>query len=318
MKLLMNSIHLIVPVAYALGLRLLFGSDLLGELLAVMSIAFLFLAPFVVGTLTIYLTKDERNRNSLSYQMLMPWVPIFVFFVITLALSIEGWACWIMILPLYLLAASIGGVMGGALARRTGRSAKMSLLVLLPLCVAPLERLMETTPAVYELYTYIDMEAPPERIWANVTRVAPISEEEDQGRLTHLLGFPRPVSAELSFEGVGAYRKAIFTRGLVFHEIVTEYDHLEKMVFSIDARPQEIPSTTLDEHVVVGGEFFDVLQGTYRLEHLSGERYRLHLSSTFEMKTTFNLYAGWWGKLIMEDIQNNILQVQKARVAGKK
>jgi uncharacterized ferritin-like protein (DUF455 family) len=85
------------------------------------------------------------------------------------------------------------------------------------------------------------------------------------------------------------------------------------MVFSIKAYPHEIPSTTMDEHVVIGGEFFDVLNGTYELEQLSADTYRLHLYSKFKMNTTFNFYASWWAGMIMKDIQNNILQVIKSR-----
>ncbi|MEL6638958.1 MAG: hypothetical protein AAFR05_19535, partial [Bacteroidota bacterium] len=85
----------------------------------------------------------------------------------------------------------------------------------------------------------------------------------------------------------------------------------------IHADPHEIPSTTLDEHVVVGGQFFDVLEGTYELEDLGAGRHRLHLTSSFEIKTTFNFYAGWWGRWIMKDIQANILRVEKRRAEGK-
>lgn len=31
------------------------------------------------------------------------------------------------------------------------------------------------------------------------------------------------------------------------------------------------------------------------------------------MNTTFNFYASWWARWIMQDIQNNILQVEKQR-----
>jgi hypothetical protein len=85
------------------------------------------------------------------------------------------------------------------------------------------------------------------------------------------------------------------------------------MVFAIQAFPHEIPSTTLDEHVVIGGEYFDVLTGTYELEILDRDKYILHLYSTFEINTTFNFYAGWWAKWIMKDIQDNILRIQKSR-----
>ena len=85
------------------------------------------------------------------------------------------------------------------------------------------------------------------------------------------------------------------------------------MIFSIKANPHEIPSATLDEHVVIGGEFFDVLNGTYELEKLGVNKYRLHLYSHFQLTTTFNFYAGIWAKWIMKDIQNNILLVIKKR-----
>jgi len=40
---------------------------------------------------------------------------------------------------------------------------------------------------------------------------------------------------------------------------------------------------------------------------------KISLYSHFKMNTTFNFYAGWWGKWIMKDIQNNILKIEKKR-----
>lgn len=85
------------------------------------------------------------------------------------------------------------------------------------------------------------------------------------------------------------------------------------MVFSIRANTFDIPSTTLDEHILIGGKYFDVLDGTYELEKLGENKYRLHLYSNFKMNTTFNFYSGLWGKIIMKDIQNNILKIEKKR-----
>jgi uncharacterized ferritin-like protein (DUF455 family) len=69
----------------------------------------------------------------------------------------------------------------------------------------------------------------------------------------------------------------------------------------------------MDEHVVIGGQFFDVLNGTYELEKLNETTNRLHLYSHFTLNTTFNFYASWWARWIMQDIQNNILQIEKSR-----
>jgi hypothetical protein len=53
------------------------------------------------------------------------------------------------------------------------------------------------------------------------------------------------------------------------------------------------------------------------LERIDRETYRLHLYSRVKLTTTFNFYAGWWARLIMKDIQNNILQVEKLRAESR-
>ncbi|MCB0518620.1 MAG: hypothetical protein H6577_04800 [Lewinellaceae bacterium] len=306
-----------IPILFALIIRGIYGLNgrVWEELFSVMSVTFLLLLPFAVGAITIYLSDIEKVKSK-AYRFFMPWLPIFGFFILTLLLSIEGWACWVMILPVFLLAASIGGFIAGYYKLRNAKKngkLYVSLLALLPLLISPIEQSIKTIPGTYKAYTFIDIKAAPQAIWSNVTRVATIQEKQDKGWLAKFLDFPRPIKAELDFEGVGASREAIFSKGLVFHELVREYQHQKKMVFTIKANPYEIPSTTMDEHIVVGGDFFDVLDGTYELEKLNENDYRLHLYSHFEMKTNFNFYASYWGKLIMQDIQNNILQVIKYR-----
>ena len=302
-----------IPTLYAVILRLFFGVHTWRDLYSVMSISFLFCLPTIVGALTIYFSSADKVRK-FAYRFFIPWIPILIFAVLTLAFYLEGWACWLMVLPLFLLAASIGGLIGGYFKlRKKDNRVYVSVLTLLPLLIAPIEQMVGAVPGTYEAYTCIDINSSADKIWENVTRVREIPEQQDKGWLTRSLGFPRPVKAELDFLGIGASREAIFTNGLVFHETVTEYIDKKKMVFTIKAYPHEIPSTTMDEHVVIGGAYFDVLNGTYELEKLSDKTYRLHLYSHFKLTTTFNFYASWWAKWIMQDIQNNILQVEKWR-----
>lgn len=306
-----------VPTIYALLLRTVFGESTWDGVFSMMSKTFLFLLPSIVGALTVYFSRTEKVEK-FAYRFFIPWVPILVFFFITLIFAIEGWPCLVMILPIFLLAASIGGLIGGYFKlRKKDNKTYVSILVLLPLIASPLENYIGADPTPYKAYTYIDINAPAEKIWDNVTRVREIKLEQDKGWLTKLLNFPRPVKAELNFEGVGAYRAAIFTNGLVFHETVTEYIDNKKMSFSIRALPHEIPLTTMDEHLVIGGKYFDVLNGTYELEQLNDKTYRLHLWSNFKLTTTFNFYASWWANGIMKDIQNNILQVEKYRAENE-
>jgi hypothetical protein len=304
-----------IPVIVALGLRYVFDVDTWDYLWGIMTLTFFIMLPYLVGALAIYLAK-EQNIKSLGFRIMFPWIPIFVFCAITMALSIEGWACWIMILPIFMFFATLGGLTAGYLrlnrSRRTN-NLHLSLAILLPFFLGPVEKMIGEIPGFYKAYNYIDIEASKEKIWNNVTRVKGIRKNEDQGRLTNFLQIPRPIKAELDFEGVGARREAIFDGGLIFDETVLKYEHQKLMKFSIKANTFEIPSTTFDEHILIGGEFFDVLEGTYELEELGTNRYRLHLYSTFRLTTTFNFYASIWGLWIMEDIQGNILKVIKKR-----
>lgn len=309
-----NSLKIIaIPTAYALIMRFVFGVKDWEGAFKMMSVTFLFLLPCIVGMLTVYFSRD-RSAGKLVYRIFAPWIPVLVFFLITFVLAIEGWPCLVMILPVFLIAASLGGTLGGYLkSRKRDNNVQVSLLVLLPLVISPIEHAIGVAPKEYRAYTYIDIHAPANKIWPQVTQVGEILPLEDRGKLTRFLGFPRPIKAELNYEGVGAYREAIFENGLVFHETVTAYEKEKRMSFSISALPHEIPITTLDEHLVIGGKYFDVLNGTYELEKLNDTTYRLHLYSHFKLTTTFNFYASWWALLIMKDIQNNILQIEKRR-----
>ena len=226
-----------IPTLYAVALRLFFGIETWRDLFSVMSVSFLFCLPTIVGALTVYFSS-EANARKFSYKFFVPWIPIFIFLLITLALALEGWACWLMVLPLSLIAASAGGIIGAYLKfRKQNKKTYVSILILMPIFIAPIESFIGAIPGTYKAYTYIDIQASQDKIWSNVTRVREIKEAQDKGWLTRYLGFPRPVKAELNFEGVGAYREAKFTNWIVFHESVSEYVERRKWCFQSNHIP---------------------------------------------------------------------------------
>lgn len=291
----------------------LFTMNMLGNVLTVMSIGFIAGVPFCIGAFTIFLC-DVKLIAKRRFVIWMSIAPILTFFLLTLALAMEGWACWLMILPFFLALSVAGGlVMARIRLKNLKDRMYMSFFALLPFAVAPVEQAIASIPGRYTADTAIEIKADKAVIWSLVTRVKKIEAAEDKGWFTRMLGFPRPLEAELDYEGTGAFRKAVFDKGLVFDEKVTAYQHQRFMQFTIRANPYDIPSTTMDEHIVVGGKYFDVLDGTYELQPLANNTYRLHLYSHYKLSTSFNFYASWWAGWIMKDIQNNILQVIKKR-----
>jgi hypothetical protein len=306
---------ILAGIIFAFILRGLFSIESLDELYSVMTNTFIIGLPFAVGYITVFFCRIDTIRYK-SAAFFIPFIPIFGFLVITLLWGIEGAACWIMVFPIFLILAGLGGLTARYFRLRKEKRENtlyLTIVVLLPFFLSPLEKLIHVIPGRYEAFTQIDIHADKASIWKNVTRVRAISTAQDSAEFTRFLGFPRPIKAELDTEAIGGKREAIFDKGLVFHEEVIAYKPLKSMTFTIKANPYEIPSATMDKHIVVGGDFFDVLNGTYELEQINANTCRLKLYSHFKLSTTFNFYASVWAGWIMTDIQQNILKVIKAR-----
>lgn len=302
-----------VPLVYAFALRGIFLDDLYSTLIGIVSIAFLIFGPLAIGALTVALSPLQKAVNA-WYALFAPWLVIFVFLGLTFVIKFEGAICLVMALPIFLIFASVGGLLVSFLRKsKINNTINVVAAVLVPFLFSPIESSFNFEPVTYEAYTTIHINAPKEKIWENVTRVKTISEKEDNSGLSKVMGFPRPVVAELDTLMVGGKREAVFDKGLIFDEIVNIYEHEKKMSFSITPLTEKIPPTTLDEHVTVGGKYFNVLDGTYELVPKGGNEYELVLYSHFKMNTTFNFYSGLWAKWIMQDIQNNILGIIKNR-----
>jgi hypothetical protein len=88
-----------------------------------------------------------------------------------------------------------------------------------------------------------------------------------------------PIAATLDRDGVGGIRTATFERGVSFFEAVTEWSRPRKLAFTTHADPNFIPHTAFDQHIIVGGRFYDVLDGIYEIEPVYATECRLHLTS---------------------------------------
>jgi hypothetical protein len=186
-------------------------------------------------------------------------------------------------------------------------------MLLVPLMIAPWEGRVLYSKEIYTTENVIDIAAPARGIWSNIERVRAIEPRELPDSWSHRIGFPDPVEATLSHEGVGGVRRATFTGGVLFIETIDTWEPEQRLAFSIRAQTDKIPPTTLDEHVRVGGPFFDVLHGEYRLEPMKDGVVRLHLSSQQRLSTDFNWYARMWSDATMADLQSRILKVVKTR-----
>lgn len=292
---------------YGVGLRLLANSNVTH--LAVMTLGFTCFMPFAMGCITVYFAEIGEPQRVRTW-IWLPWVPLLAALGATMLALLEGLICVMMFAPLAMALASLGGLVGGLAARliRSNRAKRvtMACVMALPLVTAPWEKHVLYCLEERQVENVIDIKASPEVIWHNIASVRAIRPDELPTSWSHRIGFPDPVEATLSREGVGGVRNATFAGGLYFLETVDVWEPRHWLGFTIAAQTDLIPPTTLDEHVRVGGPYFDVLRGEYRLEPLGNGTMRLHLSSRHRISTDFNWYAHLWTDAVMSDLQKRV------------
>jgi hypothetical protein len=304
-----------VGLGYGLLARFIFGLDVDKAVFEVMSFSFIFVVPVVVGFVTTFLWPS-REQAAWWRWIVWPWGSSLLTIVAAMALAWEGLICAIVWVPLFLLLSSVGGVIGGIVKRVVGSSTMQSIIltcfVLFPFALSPVEQQYTPQPRLSVAETAIRIQAPADVIWQNIRAVPLITPAEHTFSVAHAIGFPKPLEATLIGEGVGAVRHATFEGDVLFVETITEWEPLQRLAFTIAPDPA-IPPTTFDTHVVVGGDYFDVLTGSYRIERVGPEEHILHLTSRHRLSTRFNAYTNVWTRFFMNDIQQHILKVIKQR-----
>lgn len=313
------SLAVLAGVAYGVAARVSFENPgMEGDGSGAMTLAFIVLVPMAVGYVSVAL--NEYGPRPVRRVFLLPAVTTVACLAFVLAAGLEGIICVVLIFPVFLLLSTLGGMLAAAvhLLARSRRTHAFGLcaVLLMPYVAAPLENRVPRPDTRRTVDTRVVVHADAATVWRNLVRPTGIRRGENRTRLANRIGFPRPVTATLSHERVGGSRYAVFERGVMLRETVTEWVPGRRMAFTID--PANIPAKSLDEHVTVGGPFFDVLDGRYEIVPLDGGRVELRLVTTHRLSTHFNPYAGFWTDLLMRQIQENLLHIVRTRAeAGR-
>jgi hypothetical protein len=312
----MTAVGAVVGLALGIAVRVGYNFFPDSKIFQIVTLGFIFFLPFAIGFVTVFVSERGGPQPVWSW-FLFPWIPIVGVEVMAGVVLWEGLICIVMFTPIACGAASLGGLAAGLIGRmvqsRKSRNTTLVCVLCLPMIVNLLEPRFLGKREVRTVESFIDIQAEPAQVWKNIERVPAIRTAELPPSWSHRVGFPNPVEATLSAEGVGGVRHATFEGGVLFIETIDVWEPERRLAFSIHAQTDQIPATTLDEHFTIGGRFFDVLRGEYALESLPGGVTRLHLTSRQRLSTDFNWYAHLWTDAVMADLQKRILRVVKNR-----
>ena len=309
-----NPFYIAIISIFAAALLGLLYYGIFARLGEIFSIAFLLFVPLSMGIIAALMNSKDNPQRAYSAATLA----IVLVFIVTVIAMVEGFICWIILAPIALAAAFIGVFLVNIF--KNGRSGHVHLLytlVFLPLAVLPVESQLPDATIYQTTHNSIVIQASAETVWNAIKSVPTIQQSEYKTSWTHRLGFPRPLAATLSYEGVGGVRTAGFTSGLSFLEEVTDWQPNKTLAFSIVAQGEGEERIAFPLGPEIGGRFVDVESGRYTIETIMNdngdEAVVLHLVSTQRLSSKLNAYAGFWVNAVMADLQGTILEVIKKR-----
>ena len=267
------------------------------------------LAPFAMGFVAASLT---------TYR-LEPTMPRFVlagtFTAITaglafLLMGIEGVVCLLMAVPVTVPCAIVGALAAYFMhsLRRAGTTTAMGMIVV----VVPLGLVAEPgligPPPPYTVHSSIEIDAPPDAVWAHLAEFDPIAAPVDTWFFR--AGVAYPISARLAGErGVGAMRICEFSTGR-FTETVRVWEPGRRLMFTIEEAAPVLREWTpyRDLHPPHLQGYFVPESGDFRLVPLENGRTRLEGTSVYRNHMWPSAYWRVWSDVIVKGVHRRVFQ----------
>lgn len=273
--------------------------------------SFVVLVPLVIGIYTAYAARVERPR--LVFALFGPWVPTLCFVLGTALTMIEGSICIAMAVPIFCVVASVGGLIGWLIARMEKPGpGTMNALLVLPLVAGYVESNIALPRQIEQSATSVHFAAKPEVIWGLINHVQDIKPEEVQGGLAYMIGVPYPIEGVTKTTKLGLVRASRWGKNVRFDEPVSDWQENRFIKWTYAFNPESFPAGALDDHVMLGGKYFDLIDTSYRLTP-EGKGTRVDMVVNYRVSTNFNWYARWCGKILVDDSSATILNLYKRR-----
>ena len=281
------------------------------------SITYIFSLPIILGAIPVLFSTKEQLKSYKSY-LLMPWGITLTFFFLCYIMRFDGMICLVVIVAPFLILGTLGAFLYRLFKLKVkGNGTSLYASLLLPLLVFMIEENIQPTNEFHTVLSTIEVDSDRVNVWENIKNVESIKNEEIETHFVHVIGIPKPLNGGLDKEGVGGVRSIVWEKGIKFEEKIKTWNEGNGFSYDINVDPNSIPPSTLDEHVMIGGKYFDVVSGSYKIVPKESNRCLVELSCTYRITTNFNFYGKVWADFIIGDFNSMILEVVKNRSEQK-
>jgi hypothetical protein len=266
----------------------------------------------LVGAATVYIAERERRR-SWWYYIWAPFLANVLFVMGTLIIMVEGLVCAVVIVPMFALIGVVGGLIMGIVCRVTHwpRHAFYTFAVL-PLVLGGLEANVATPSRFGAVERTLVVRAPPEIVWRQIMNAREIKPEEMERAWIFRIGVPLPLAAVEQASPDGSVRKIRMGKDVHFDQLFTERRENSYVHWTYRLYPDSFPPYALDDHVLVGGYYFDVRDTSYTLTPTI-EGTEVKISMGYRVTTQFNWYAGPLARYLLGNFEEVVLAFYRRR-----
>ena len=285
---------LLLGMAYGLLLRIAFYWSITQPYLGdVMGFAFAFGAPFAVGAITVFTRAPAlRSWNNAASGA---FLAVTLFVLGTGLLLLEGLICIAMALPLFWIAGTLGAWAAMLVVKVHDRSRlNVSVIAILPVLASMFEpaQTLPLTPIRQEIQREAVLDAPAAAVWAQITTGSELKDEYFDASVAARIGMPTPLSGQIRKRADGQLiRRSFWGKKVYFDEPITALEPQRYLAWRYQFYPDSFPPGAMDEHVVIGGRYFNLTDTDFRLTPLPDGRTRVRMRIGFTVDTAFNWYS---------------------------
>jgi hypothetical protein len=307
---------LLAGAALGIVIRLLY-SGAPGGPWSAMNSAFIIFTPLAVGAVTVYVA-ERKERRSWSYYFVAGMLANALFILGTMLILIEGLICAVIILPLFAVYGALGALVMGYLCRKTDwpRQGVYSMAIL-PIVIGAISPNGAGDICIERLERTVTVHAAPAAIWKQLHEARDIEAREVDTAWMYRIGVPMPRSAITQSSAGQHERRIIMGKSIHFTQVASEWEENRHVRWTYRFEADSFPPQALDDHVRIGGAYFDLIDTAYTLTPLADGTTALKVSMQYRVSTQFNWYSRIVAKVLIGNFEEGVLNFYARRAQSR-
>jgi len=277
-----------------------------------MESSFVLLVPVLVAAVAVLIAERDQ-RHTWLFHFWIGGATNVLFVLGTFLIMIEGLICTIVAVPLFAILGGIAGIAMGLVCRLTNWSRQTAFcLTALPLVLGGLEPHLPLPQSMDSIERTRLVAAPPEAVWQQLMDMRDIRAQEIGDAWMYRIGVPLPTAAVTHLEDGTAVRHITMGKGIHFDQVAAAWEPNRRVRWLYRFSADSFPPRALDDHVRIGGHYFDLIDTEYSLRRVAtGTELRARM--TYRVSTGFNWYARPLAALLVGNFEQAALSLYARR-----